>query len=232
MMLLLPTHRWPFLCLFFRICYDRAESCFCFPSSLPAVHLFKLADAGAFDGRGGRGVVKRQGVAAASSFPQFLSGNSPHRPRWLLRGLLWLVCVLFGATRRHGLKRDQLGNMISAKNDNQNESSLFRLHFLVNIINVAYTAAESKAGELRGVLSRPCIAILLWQQQDKGHSQGQMVEAVDVGVVPLLQWPKQSTSGAHGLNSCKFIPWLCEKKNKKTFLKPYNLKTQWGWIYE
>lgn len=60
------------------------------------------------------------------------------------------------------------------------------MHFLLNVANVAYTAAKSKAGELSSILSRPCIAILLWQQQDKGHSQGQMVEAVDVGVVPLL----------------------------------------------
>lgn len=54
------------------------------------------------------------------------------------------------------------------------------------MIKVAYAAAERKAGELRRVLSRPGVAILLWQQQDEGHSQGQMVEAVDVGVVPLL----------------------------------------------
>lgn len=63
-------------------------------------------------------------------------------------------------------------------------SSFFLFSYL---INVTYAAAESEAAELSSILSRPCVAVLLWQQQDEGHSQRQMVEAVDIGVVPLLQ---------------------------------------------
>lgn len=59
--------------------------------------------------------------------------------------------------------------------------------FYLDKINITYAAAESEAAELSSVLSCPSIAVLLWQQQDKGHSQRQMVEAVDVGVVPLLE---------------------------------------------
>lgn len=59
-------------------------------------------------------------------------------------------------------------------------------------ISGTYTAAESEAAELSSVLSRPCIAVLLWQQQHEGNSQRQMVEAVDIGVVPLL-WSENIT---------------------------------------
>ena len=50
-----------------------------------------------------------------------------------------------------------------------------------------YAAAQREAAELGGVPLRPRVAVLLRQQQDEGHSQRQMVEAVDVGVVPLLK---------------------------------------------
>lgn len=83
-----------------------------FFSSLPAIHLFKLADAGAFDRCGGRGAVERQGGGAAASCPQPLSGDCPHSPRRLL---LRLVCFLFRSTRGHRLEREQLGSRISEK---------------------------------------------------------------------------------------------------------------------
>ena len=77
-------------------------------------------------------------------------------------------------------------------------SCCFQLSFLflkkINKIKVTYTAAESEPAEFSRVSSRPCIAVLLWQQQDEGHRQRQMVEAVDVGVVPLLQWREYNTS--------------------------------------
>lgn len=55
------------------------------------------------------------------------------------------------------------------------------------VVNVTYAAAERQAGDLCSVFSRPGVAVLLGQQQHEGHGQRQMVEAVDVGVVPLLQ---------------------------------------------
>lgn len=70
----------------------------------------------------------------------------------------------------------------------------FQLSFLFIKKKVTYTAAESEPAEFSRISSRPCVAVLLWQQQDEGHRQRQMVEAVDVGVVPLLQWREYSTS--------------------------------------
>jgi len=52
---------------------------------------------------------------------------------------------------------------------------------------VTYAAEEAEEAELGGVPSRPGVAVLLRQQQDEGHGQRQVVEAVHVGVVPLLQ---------------------------------------------
>lgn len=52
--------------------------------------------------------------------------------------------------------------------------------------DTTYTTAEREAAELGGVPARPCEAVLLGQQQHEGHSQRQVVEAVHVGVVPLL----------------------------------------------
>lgn len=75
-----------------------------FFTSLPAIHLFKLADAGPFDRCGGRRVVERQGGGVAASSPQLLSGDCPHSPRRLL---LRLVFVLFRSSRGHGLESEQ-----------------------------------------------------------------------------------------------------------------------------
>ena len=81
------------------------------PPSLPAVHLFELPDAGAFDrcggrggggrGGGGRGGEERQGGGAAASWPQLLSGDRPHGARLLLLGFVRLV---FDCARGHGLQ--------------------------------------------------------------------------------------------------------------------------------
>lgn len=60
-------------------------------------------------------------------------------------------------------------------------------HGTERIFKVTYAAAESEAAEFGGVASCSCVAIFLGQQQNEGHGQRQMVEAVDVGVVPLLK---------------------------------------------
>ena len=78
-----------------------------FLTLLPAIHFFELADAGPFDGRGGWGVVQRQGGGAAASCPQLLSGDSPHSPRCLLLGFFF---GLFRRGRGNGLEKEQLGN--------------------------------------------------------------------------------------------------------------------------
>lgn len=48
-------------------------------------------------------------------------------------------------------------------------------------------AAERGAVELGRGPSAPSLLVLLGQQQDEGHGQGAVVEAVHVGVIPLLQ---------------------------------------------
>lgn len=75
-----------------------------FGGSLPAVHLFQFADAGALDGCGGWGVVEGQRGGAAASGPRLLGGNRPHGPGLLL--LLRLVCLLFRCSRGHGLETE------------------------------------------------------------------------------------------------------------------------------
>lgn len=82
-----------------------------FLGSLPAVHLFQLADARPFDRCGGWGVVKRQRGGATASRPQLLCGDCPHGPRRLL---LRFVCLLFRSAGGHGLEREQLGSRIRA----------------------------------------------------------------------------------------------------------------------
>lgn len=49
------------------------------------------------------------------------------------------------------------------------------------------TAAQRGAVEPGGAAGTPGLLVLLGQQQHKGHGQGAVVEAVHVGVVPLLQ---------------------------------------------
>lgn len=83
-----------------------------FLGSLPAVHLFKLADAGPFDRCRGRGVVKRQDGGATASCQRLLGGDCPHSPGLLL---LRLVCLLLlSGARGHGLEREQVGSRIRA----------------------------------------------------------------------------------------------------------------------
>lgn len=57
------------------------------------------------------------------------------------------------------------------------------------------SAAEGGEGQLRGVPRIPSLLVDLGQQQDEGHGQGTVVEAVDIGVIPFL-WRRASQSGA------------------------------------
>lgn len=82
-----------------------------FLGSLPAVHLFELADAGPFDRCGGWWVVQREGGGAAASCPWLLDGDCPHSAGRLL---LRLVCLLFRTTGGHSLVKEQMGNVIRA----------------------------------------------------------------------------------------------------------------------
>lgn len=53
------------------------------------------------------------------------------------------------------------------------------------------SAAEGREGQLGGGSCIPSLLVDLGQQQDKGHGQGTVVEAVDVGVIPFL-WRRMS----------------------------------------
>lgn len=55
-------------------------------------------------------------------------------------------------------------------------------------------AAERGAVQPGGAAGAPGLLVLLGQQQHEGHGQGAVVEAVHVGVVPLLQ--RESISGS------------------------------------
>lgn len=81
----------------FQLLIERPEA------SLPAVHLFELADARPFDRCGGRGAADGKGGGAGPSGPQLLRGDPPQSLRRLLL-LLWFVRLFFGRARRHGLE--------------------------------------------------------------------------------------------------------------------------------
>lgn len=51
---------------------------------------------------------------------------------------------------------------------------------------LTYAAAEGEAAQLSGAAAGPGVAVLLGEDQDEGHGQREVVEAVDVRVVPLL----------------------------------------------
>lgn len=57
------------------------------------------------------------------------------------------------------------------------------------------SAAEGGEGQFCGSPRIPSLLVDLGQQQDEGHGQGTVVEAVDVGVIPFL-WRRESQSGA------------------------------------
>lgn len=66
------------------------------------------------------------------------------------------------------------------------------------------TAAERGAVQLGGGPGAPGLLVLLGQQQHEGHGQGAVVEAVHVGVIPLLEVGRAlvkpaGSSGAGGL---------------------------------
>lgn len=203
-----------------RWCLWWTDGQLCIFGSLPAVHLLQLADAGPFDRGGGGWVVKRKSRGATATCPQLLSRDGPHGPRGLL---LWLVFLLFRSTRGHSLEQTQ--RTLELNSQWMRFYRFYRLtvpplndlnfHFVATVahatcaasallsffdlITVTYAAAEGEAAEFSSILSRPCVAVLLWQQQNEGHSQRQMVEAVDIGVVPLLQ-SIYSTSSMISLN--------------------------------
>lgn len=60
------------------------------------------------------------------------------------------------------------------------------------------SAAEGGEGQLGGGPCVPSLLVDLGQQQDKGHGQGTVVEAVNVGVIPFL-WRRTSQSGPPSL---------------------------------
>lgn len=60
------------------------------------------------------------------------------------------------------------------------------------------SATEGGEGQLGWGPRVPSLLVDLGQQQDKGHGQGTVVEAVDVGVIPFL-WMRVSQSGPRPL---------------------------------
>lgn len=65
-------------------------------------------------------------------------------------------------------------------------------------------AAQRGAVEPGRAASPPGLLVLLGQQQHEGHGQGAVVEAVHVGVVPLLQRGKHYwASGCRAWGFCK-----------------------------
>lgn len=53
------------------------------------------------------------------------------------------------------------------------------------------SAAQGGEGQLGGGPCIPSLLVDLGQQQDKGHGQGTVVEAVNIGVIPFL-WRRMS----------------------------------------